>query len=80
MPSWTKEVCSCSLINIGDKSSNSKLAPMGMAAALFSPTGKPAITLAVPSIRFAVPSLLSPMPLAPGPGVLKATATLEAAW
>lgn len=53
---------------------------MGMAAALFSPTGKPAITLAVPSIRFAVPSLLSPMPLAPGPGVLKATATLEAAW
>ena len=45
MPSWTEQVCSRSLMNIGDKSSNSKLAPVGMAAALISPTGKAAITL-----------------------------------
>lgn len=59
MTCWTKEVCSCSLMNIGDKSSNSKLAPVGMAAALFSPKGKPAITLAVPRVCLSVPSLPS---------------------
>lgn len=46
-------------MNIRDKSRNSKLAPVGMAAALFSPKGKPAITLAVPSVHLSVPSLPS---------------------
>lgn len=60
MTSWTKEVCSCSLMNIGDKSSNSKLAPVGMAAAISSPKGKPAITLAVPSVCLSVPTTALP--------------------
>lgn len=54
MTSQTKEVCICSLMNIGDKSSNSKLAPVGMAAAIPSPKDKPAIMLAVPSVRLSV--------------------------
>lgn len=69
MPSRTEQDCSRSLMNIGDKSSNSKLAPVGMAAALISPTGKAAITLAAPSIRLSVSSLSSPVPHAPRPGV-----------
>lgn len=80
MPSWTEQVCSRSLMNTGDKSSNSKLAPVGMAAAFFSATGKAAIMLAAPSIRLSVPSLPSPVPHAPRPGMLKATATLRAVW
>lgn len=68
MASWTKEVCSYSPMNIRDKSSNSKLAPVGMAAALFSPKGKPAITLAVPSVRLSAPALPSHRcPRAPHP-------------
>lgn len=55
-------------MNIRDKSSNSKLAPVGTAAALFSPKGKPAITLAVPSVRLPAPALPSHRcPRAPHP-------------
>lgn len=66
MTSWTKEVCSCSLMNIEDKSSSSKLAPVGMAAAISSPKGKPAITLAVPSVCLPAPiTALSSLPPCP---------------
>lgn len=53
-------------MNIGDKSSNSKLAPVGMAAAISSPKGKPAILLAVPSVCLSAHTTALP-PLPPCP-------------
>lgn len=81
MTSWTKEVCSCILMNIIDKNSNSKPAPVGMAGAISLPKGKPAIMLAVPSVCLFLPCTPTAAPVPPthGPGVLKATATLYAA-